>query len=431
MATWNELAPNDASNTAGTRHQGRLATTPSELLPPIVTGPIFDQAQEHSLVMKLGRKIPVQYGETVIPTTVTRPEVGQVGNGTSNEEREGGVKPLSGTAWSTKSFSPIKLATIVTASEEFARKDPAGLWTQLQGDLAYAIGRGIDLAVFHGLSPLTGSALAGIDSTNVIANTPNTVNLTGGKLYTGLLDGYDLVNNDRRFEFNGWAVDQRFRSQMLRESVITAFGTPMPSGVNLQGQNVLDLSSTTSQVLGLTAHYGRAVGGDLGAAADSGIRVIGGDFQQLAYGFADQISVRMSTEATLTDANNQPVSLFQTNQVAILIEVTFGWVLGSYDGFVKYSNVGSTSYALGVGSATGGAFTLKVNGKVTGSIAYNATAATIKTAIVAVDDGIAAADVTVTGSATPFAVTVPGLLELGTDSTTGGTAGANVTVGAA
>jgi len=30
--------------------------------------------------------------------------------------------------------------------------------------------------------------------------------------------------------------------------------------------------------------------------------------------------------------------MWQTNQIAILIEVTFGWVLGSTDAFVKYTN---------------------------------------------------------------------------------------------
>ncbi|SIF73679.1 phage tail protein [Mycobacteroides abscessus] len=61
MAQLNELAPNTTDN-----HQGRLAYTPSELLPPTVVGPIFDQAQEHSLVLRLGEQIPVSYGETVI-----------------------------------------------------------------------------------------------------------------------------------------------------------------------------------------------------------------------------------------------------------------------------------------------------------------------------------------------------------------------------
>ncbi|WP_066901049.1 phage major capsid protein [Mycolicibacterium houstonense] len=330
MATLNELSP----NTVGTNHQGRLAHVPSDLLPKTLVGPIFDQAQESSLVLRLGQQIPVTYGETVIPTTTKRPEVGQVGAGTSNEQREGGRKPLSGTAWATKAFSPIKLATIVTVSEEFARSNPQGLYTQLQGDLAYAIGRGIDLAVFHGKSPLTGSALQGIDTTNVIANTTNENYLQTGtdSLYDRLLDGYDLVAADSSFEFNGWAVDPRFRAHLLREGAYRdANGNIDPARINL--------AANMGDVLGLPAQFGRAVGGDLGAATDSKVRVIGGDFSQLRYGFADQIRVKMSDTATLTDDTSptpQTISMWQTNQIAILIEVTFGWVLGDKQGFVKF-----------------------------------------------------------------------------------------------
>lgn len=426
MTNLNELAPSGSTN-----HQGRLSWVPTDLLPPIVTGPIFDIAQEQSLVMKLGRRIPVQYGETVIPTTTKRPAVGQVGSGTTNAQREGGLKPLSGTAWDTKSFSPIKLATIVTVSEEFLRKDPQGLYTQLQSDLGYAIGRGIDLAVFHGREPLSGNTLAGIDTSNVICGTPNTINLRNGNVYNDLLDGYDIVNGQYKYEFNGWAVDPRFRSRMLRESIVTAFGTPNAPAVPLNGSQAIDLSTTTSQVLGLTAHYGRGVGGDLDAATDSGYRVVGGDFQQLAYGFADQISVKTSTEATLTDGTNT-VNLWQTNQVAILVEVTFGWVLGNQNAFVTFTDTGISSYTVSVsGIPTGGSFTVLVNGVASGAIAFGATPAAVKAAI-ATAAKVPASDVTVTGTAlsTGLTISVPAVLAHGTDSLTGGTSPASAVAAA-
>lgn len=335
MAQLNELAPNTTTN-----HQGRLAYTPADLLPKNLVGPIFDQAQEHSLVLRLGQQIPVSYGETVIPTTTKRPAVGQVGTGTSNAQREGAQKPLSGTAWDTKSFSPIKLATIVTVSDEFARTNPQGLYTQIQSDLAFAIGRGIDLAVFHGKDALRGTALQGIDTTNVIVNTTNSVNLNGAlvadptpNLYDSLIAGYDLVAANSKFEFDGWAVDPRIRGRIAKEGVYRdANGNIDPARVNLASQ--------VGDILGLPAQFGRAVGGDLDAATDSTIRIVGGDFSQLRYGFADQIRVKISDTASVS-ANadgSAAVSMWQTNQVAILIEVTFGWVLGDKQGFVKFVN---------------------------------------------------------------------------------------------
>lgn len=77
------------------------------------------------------------------------------------------------------------------------------------------------------------------------------------------------------------------------------------------------------------------------------------------------------------------------------------------------------------GSPTGGTFPLVLDGKTTAGIAHNAAASAVKSALVALDDGYAAADFTVTGSAGgPFTVTYPsglGALTAGTPSLTGGT----------
>ncbi|AGK88147.1 putative head structural protein [Mycobacterium phage CASbig] len=212
--------------------------------------------------------------------------------------------------------------------------NPAGLYTKLQGDLAYAIGRGIDLAVFHGKSPLTGSALQGIDTNNVIANTTNVDYLQTGSspLLDRFLDGYDLVSANTDVDFNGWAADPRYRARLLRSQAYRdANGNVDPTRINL--------AAATGDLLGLPVQFGKAVGGDLGAATDSKVRVVGGDFSQLKYGFADEIRVKMSDTATLTDNTSptpQTVSMWQTNQIAILIEVTFGWLLGDKQAFIKF-----------------------------------------------------------------------------------------------
>jgi hypothetical protein len=73
------------------------------------------------------------------------------------------------------------------------------------------------------------------------------------------------------------------------------------------------------------------------------------------------------------------------------------------------------------GQDTGASFTLSVNGIETAAITATSgsapTAANVKSAIVAVDDGIVADDVTVTGSnGGPFTVTLPAVLSHGTDA---------------
>lgn len=82
------------------------------------------------------------------------------------------------------------------------------------------------------------------------------------------------------------------------------------------------------------------------------------------------------------------------------------------------------------GTPTGGTFTLTFQGQTTAAIAYNATAAQVKAALVAASDDLGTDDITVTGSAGgPYTVTFVGSQEGGQDqpaitataSLTGGT----------
>lgn len=81
------------------------------------------------------------------------------------------------------------------------------------------------------------------------------------------------------------------------------------------------------------------------------------------------------------------------------------------------------------GTPTGGTFSLVFNGMETAAIAYNASAATVKSALVALDDGFSASHWTTAGGALPTAVTIgppAGILTVGDNDLTGGTAPAVV-----
>jgi HK97 family phage major capsid protein len=335
MATLNELDPNEIPDGP---HQLRLAHLPSDFAPKAVVGEIFAKAEEEALLPRLGaERIEVVYGQTVIPITVTEPQAGQVGTGTTNELREGGVKPLSGVGWGSRSFSPIKLAVIVTASEEMARTNPLNLFGSIRGKLSKAIARAMDLAVFHGRNALTGAALSGIDADNVLVNTTNSVNYNifpdpdavDNNLVNQLLAAYDLIGED--YDPERWVFDPRYRTKLAAAM----------RGVDLNG-NVLapgdiNLAAQESSVLGLPANFHKAAPGRIGAYAGTTppTRAFLGDFDQLKWGLADEIRFKVSDQATLTDGDGTVVNLWQTNQVAVMCEVTFGWVVGDLDAFAK------------------------------------------------------------------------------------------------
>lgn len=131
----------------------------------------------------------------------------------------------------------------------------------------------------------------------------------------------------------------------------------------------------------------------------------------------------------LTDGNGNPVT---RQRIGNTIFVDPGEKAGSSNWIMPLYDADATTYTLTVtGSPTGGTFKLKVTdpqgvSKVTGTIAFDATGATIDTAIEALTN-VGTAGVVVTGSAGgAWSVTFPGtkdyVVSLDTNSLTGGTA---------
>lgn len=97
-----------------------------------------------------------------------------------------------------------------------------------------------------------------------------------------------------------------------------------------------------------------------------------------------------------------------------------GMVDGEYVPIIKHTFVGGdaweatgvpvpATYTVALGSPSAGNFTLTFRGNTTASIAHNATAATVKSALVALDDGFTSTHWDVTGSSGgPYSVTTPG-----------------------
>jgi Phage capsid family len=69
---------------------------------------------------------------------------------------------------------------------------------------------------------------------------------------------------------------------------------------------------------------------------DSGLRGIGGDWSQCAYGVGMDISIRISNEASYYDGATWH-SAFQENLVLLLVEAYYGFVVGNKDAFVAYT----------------------------------------------------------------------------------------------
>ncbi len=319
--------------------QGHLNLMPAEMLPETVVGDIFTKAKAQSTVMQLGQQVPVGINETTVTVSGMFPEAGQVG-GTTLASREGAKKPVAGLQYgSQKSFMPIKLAVIVTVSREYALTNPEGYYTQLTTQLSRAIGRAADLAVVHGRDALRGTALVGIENNSYLNATTNRVELdlsTGADpdLVDQILAGWSMVNDEdngvNNLDMTALAVAPSIRPRVVTMRDETGQRVYAPGDAPSSGFDI-NVNSSFGSLLGIPVAFATSVTGKLGQSTDTGVRMIGGDFSQLAYGYADAISVRISDQASLDNGAGGVINLWQTNQIAVLAEATFGWYVNRGD----------------------------------------------------------------------------------------------------
>ncbi|QLJ01536.1 phage major capsid protein [Streptomyces sp. NEAU-sy36] len=310
-----------------------LPGLPSTLLPPQITEPIFAQTLETSVVMRLARRVPLAMtATTAIPVPLDLP--------TADWVNEGGVKPLSSGGISVKEMTGKKVATLVPVSMEVATSNAAGLYAQLQADLPRAIGRAFDVAAIHGRTMKGGTGPFG----DYLAMTDKSVTLgtaaqNKGGIYADLVNGMAAVTEDD-FDFNGFAADKRLKPQLLLAT--DTMGRPIFVDTTTGGTD----AAGNGTLVGEPLAYGSGVSGKYrrqSTSTDSGLRAIGGDWTQCAYGVGMDINVKVSTEATYVDEAGTVHSAFQENLVLLLVEAYFGFVMGDEKAFVKYVSSGATS----------------------------------------------------------------------------------------
>lgn len=182
-----------------------LSSINNTLLPPTITGPIFDQAVESSAVMSLARRVPLSVtAQTAIPVSMDVPAAGWVS--------EGGVKPVGNGAVGIKTMVGKKVALLVPVSQEIATTNAAGLYAQLRQDLPTAIARAFDYAAIHGLDLRTGGAgpFADYLKRGVTSVELGTTAQASGGMYADLVTGEKAVV-DAGFDFTGFAADPRLK----------------------------------------------------------------------------------------------------------------------------------------------------------------------------------------------------------------------------
>lgn len=358
----------------------------------------FAEAEKTSIVQRFAQKIPMGATGVKIPHWTGNVTAGWVG--------EGEMKPITKGNLTKQVVTPHKIATIFTASAEVVRANPANYLSTMRTKVATAIALAFDNAALWGTDSPFDHYLA--ETTKRAALLPNA--------YDGLaVDGLtQLVADGKKWTHT---VLDNLAEPILNQSK-DANGYPLFNASN-------EISDVVSPIrLGRITSRPTILSDHVNNDGLNGIIGFQGDFSQILWGQVGGLSYAVSAETTLnfgTEAEPKFVSLFQHNLVAVLVEAEFGLLINDVDSFVAITaNPDPVSYTVTLAdAASGDTWTLKVKGVETAAIAYNANAAAVKSAIVAVDDGLSAADVTVTGDATAgYTVTVPASYPLthGTDT---------------
>jgi len=225
-----------------------LANVAPQLLPPIITDPIFAKATETSAVMSLARRVPLAVNAvTEIPVPMDVPVADWVS--------EGGIKPAAQVGVGVKTMVGKKVALLVPVSEEVANTNPAGIYDQLEQDLPTALARAFDYAAITGKSLKTGNAGPFAD---YLALTPNSVELgtatqNNGGIYSDLVSTMGKVV-DNNYDVSGWACDPRLKVDAMLQT-------------DTQGRPLLDPVSNT--LLGQPAYFNKGISGRYWRAGNS------------------------------------------------------------------------------------------------------------------------------------------------------------------
>ncbi|GGU62870.1 phage major capsid protein [Streptomyces lavendofoliae] len=311
----------------------KLSDVNDALLPRTITGPIFEKSVERSAVMSLAQRAPLAIdANTSVPIPMDVPTADWVGSAQA--------KPLSSGAVGIKTMQPRKIAVLIPVAEEVAMTNAGGLFTQLQRDLPTAFARAFDMAAIHGK---TMKGAAGPFS-DYLAMTSNSVALgtaaqAEGGVWADFVNGMGQVV-DQDWDYTGTVADHRLKPTLLLATDTT--GRPILVDTTQPGMQ----QAAAGTLIGEPLAYSRSVSGKQrrqSTSSDTGLRAIGGDWSQAAYGVGMDITVRISKEATYVDEEGGVHSAFQENLVLILAEAFYGYVQGDAEAFVKFTGTPSGS----------------------------------------------------------------------------------------
>lgn len=262
-------------------------------LPADVAQEVIAKTQNESAIMQLSNHIELPGRGTSIHVITSDPVASWVD--------ETGVKPVSNPGLTTKVMQPYKLAVVVPFSEEFTR-DANTLYNEIVNRLPKALAMQFDETVFTSTAPGSNfDVLSGCTAHNLSSDP-----------YKGLVDA-DLAIAAAGGITNGFVLAPQGKGLLLGATD----QNKRPLFINNASEGAIPVILGSKTVISRGAYKSAAGGDTIGVA---------GDWTKAYYGTVEGVRIKFTDSATLKDANENPIYLWQQNMVAILAEIEVGFV---------------------------------------------------------------------------------------------------------
>ena len=269
----------------------------SALIDEQVANEIFADAQKESKVLSLFRKLPnMTSDKTKLRVSDALPVAYFVDESTDN-----GRKNLTKSAWKNVFLTAEEIAVIIPIKENLLNDASIDIWAEIKPQLATAIAKTIDTAVFTGVGAPT-SWGNGIIPTIIAKG--KTVTETG-ELYADINSAMTKVE-ESGFEVNtllgGVGLKGKFR---------------MMTDKNGQPLNTTEIGSLRREYL------------DNGAWDKETATLIAGDFNQAVYAIRQDVDYKVLTEAVIQDPSDGSIlyNLAQEDMVALRVTFRMGYAI--------------------------------------------------------------------------------------------------------
>lgn len=290
----------------------RTTTGAPALLPREISTEIWSKTIEQSTVMTLSDRMDLPAGGKTIPIITGDPEADWVAE---TEE-----SPVGDSTLGSKNIRGYKLSVTEAFSNEFKRDLP-GLYAELARRLPLALGKKFDQTVLHGTAPGTDFDVLS-DIPVVTVDNADTAGDFQNAFTTVALAGGDL---------SGWALSPQAEA--------IAMGARNERGDYLFIPNARE-GGQVGTIFGRPVHKSKGV---YAPATGSAAEILGvaGDFSSARVGIVSDISVSISSEATINKGGVQ-LNLWQRGMFAIKAEFEVGYAIRDKAHFVRLGGTAAT-----------------------------------------------------------------------------------------